>query len=847
MSYNDIRCRLFALFGSRYSTRCKRGSVSESNPSRYTDTPADVSGLEKRGGTAPGGLVLADWQTYLSYVTTINDTPYTVTTIANLPLTYYGPSIPLGDGWTYGGLTSLTRTDNLAPPMTETPVPSTDIEDSPSPTVTALSSQGSTASSSTSLPTSSSDPITTCRSSIQSATFTASTHTPTSVSPITSSPSTTFAPDTINDPPPVPTQPIDPIPTDSEGRTLLGPLLGALIPLALAILVILIFFCVYHKNRHSRESRFFSLFSKSKWSSLPSNPPGRPMGNKDKSREIGEHADIAGAGVKSPNEKSALLPGWTAQHHRRNSQQNTTEVDDELMELAKRNDTLLQRLNLGLGWLKTTPTPSNSSNSSDGSGGRKASGNTLEKGQGRRIFSPATLASATAALATTGIGNKRNKRNTNLTASTEGYERVLEDDQLFFSVPQRNESSDYSRSRTESASRSPSVSQDLSPGQKRLSPPAQIRGMRSQTFSVGIPVTPGTDVQELSMEIGDGTRRARWSEDGERIRFPAPPETAGVGLGLYDDGTFGRPTELGEGDEGERRESYMSAETEYYSAPSHNSSPHVASRGIPIPRDTEEYRHVSVSAFGSHPSTPTQPGRFSQHGSSQSDRDVSPVKLVSPLASPSKETKARPISGIGSTFHSIRNLFSSTPTPSLDIRDQGSSNKDKRRSYVGQLLVDDRLKKISRSMGEFGEPLKQGALVAPALISPRPSHSSEQASLHLSIPSQHHSHSSHTTSGSSSNDATEASHEPVVRGKRSKGMLIRASKIGELSRPPPLPIQVASGSSHAGGGIREHHQREWEENVDEFMGEGELLPPLTPDWEGTRDKGMRWSGRWSNN
>ncbi|WWC99060.1 hypothetical protein V866_005954 [Kwoniella sp. B9012] len=837
MSYNDIRCQLFALFGSRYSTRCKSGSVYESNPSRYTDTPDDVGGLEKRGGTAPDGLVLADWQTYLSYVGTINDTPYTVTTIANLPLTYYGPSIPLGDGWTYGGLTSPTGTDNPAPPITDTSVPSTEIEDSPSSTVTALSNSDASSSIPYSIFTSLTSSSTLSRLSAQSTTLFASSSSPASISPTTSvspsasSSSTTFAPDTINNPPSVPTQPNDPIPTDSEGRNLLAPLLGALIPLALAILVILIFSCVYHKNRHSRDSRFFGLFSKSKWSSLPSNPPVGPMGNKGKSREIGENADIARVGANSPNEKSALLPGWTAQHHRRNSQQDMTQVDDELMELAKRNDRLLQRLNLGLGWLKTTPTPSNSSSSSDGSGGRKASGNTLEKGQGKRIFSPATLASATAALATTGLGNKRNKRNTNLTASTEGYERVLDDDQLFFSVPQSNESSDYSRSRTGSATGSPSVSQDISPGQKSLSPPAQIRGMRSQTFSVGVPVTPDTEAQDLSREIGEGSGRARWSEDGERIWFPAPPGTAGVG----------------QGDEGDRRESYISAETEYYSAPSHSSSPQFASRGIPIPRDTEEYRHVSVSAFGSHPSTPTRPGRFSQHDSSQTQRDISPVRLVSPGVSPSKTTKPRPISGTGSTFHSIRNLFSSTPTLSPDVRDQGSSDRDKRRSYVGQPLMGDRLNKVNRSIGEFGEPLRQGALIAPALVSPRPSHSSEQASLHLSIPSQLHSHSSHTTSGSSSNDATEASHEPVVRGKRSKGMLIRASKIGELSRPQPLPIQVASGSSHSGGGIREHHQREWEENIDEFMGEGELLPPLTPDWEGTRDKGMRWSGRWSNN
>ncbi|WVW79902.1 hypothetical protein I302_101872 [Kwoniella bestiolae CBS 10118] len=845
MSFAVIRCRFYTLFGKAGPSDCVIGTkrLMEADDSEKIV----LYEMEKRGGTAPDGMVLADWQTYLSYVTTINDTPYTVTTIANLPLTYYGPSIPLGDGWTYGGLESPTGTDNLAPPMTESHTPTTQTEDIPSITSTAqtLQSTASSATSSSLIPSSS-----TASSSSQTSAIPSTLTLPPSSSHSTTSPSSTaFMPDTLNNPPSDPTQPPNPSPSSAdEGRNLLGPLLGALIPLVLAILAILIFFGIYHRNRHSRDSRYFGLFSKSKWSALPSGPS--QTGGKGKSREIGED-DPAIGGIKSPNEKSALLPGWTAQHHRRNSQQDLDQVDDELRELARRNESLLQRLNLGMGWLKTTPTPSNSSGSSGGFGSvRKASGNTLEKGGGKRIFSPATLASATAALATSGLGNKRNKRNTNLTVSTEGYERVLEDDQLFFSVPQREDSSNYSR--TGSATGSPPISQDPSGSGMRLSPPAEIRGMGSQTFSVGIPITPGTEANDLSMELGDGNRRARWSEDGERIRFPAPPVT-GVGLGLYDDGTFGRPPRLSEGNEGVagRRESYLSAETEYYSAPSHNSSPQAASKstGIPIPRDTEDYRHVSVSAFGSHPSTPTRPGRFSQHDSSQSHRDLSPVRLVSPIASPSKTPKAqaRPTSGIGSTFHSIRNLFSSTPTPSPGVIGvaEGSS-KDKRRSYVGQPLVDDRLKKVSRSMGEFGEPLKQGALVAPTIMQPRPSHSSEQASIHLSIPSQHASHSSHSTSGSSSNDATEASHEPVVRGKRSKGMLIRASKIGELSRPQPLPIQVAGGSSQAPGGIREHQTREWEGNIDEFMGEGEELPPLTPGWEGERDKGMRWLGRWSS-
>ncbi|WWC68864.1 uncharacterized protein I206_102800 [Kwoniella pini CBS 10737] len=812
-------------------------------------------GIERRGGTAPNGQVLADWQTYLSYVTTINDTPYTVTTIANLPLTYYGPSIPLGDGWTYGGLTSPTDIDQMIPPMTNSvQSPTTQIEITSPTFLTAFSSTTPSATPPVSSPmTSSSINIQSTTSITTSSSTRLSTRSsavpPTSSSNHGNSDSvSTFFPHSVNDNPTTAPSPI-PTNTNTDNFNLLAPLLGALIPLVLTILILLVIFCVYHKNRHSRDSRFFGLFSTQKRSSVQPDPTSNTRTGKSK-----ETVNVAGTdedGVKSPNEKSALLPGWTAQHHRLNSdsssQEIITETNDGSTELAKRNETLLQRLDLGLGWL----IPGNQSSlSKKDKESRVVSGNTLEKGHGsnRSFFSPSAMANAATA-GLVGLSSKKDKRNTAQSSSAGTYERVLDDDQLFFSVPRPNRSSEESRtSQLDARSATGGLTIPHSPKGKALDSPAEIVNMASGSFSIGIPYTPNTEVNDISIdlsEIGADRRRARWSEDSERIRFPAPP---GAGLGIYDGGTFGRQPRIRED---ERRESYMSGETEYYSAPSQSSSSHIPSTGIPIPRDAEEYRHVSVSAFGSHPSTPTRPARFSRPGSMSStqqpsQRDLSPVKLISPLVSPRKAQSAhpnRPISGVGSTFHSIRNLFTFTPASSPDIRNDTSVSRDNRKSYVGQPIIDERFEGTNRKVSEFGEPLKQGALVASTVVSPRPSHSSERASLHLSIPTtQYHSHSSHTTSGSS-NDATEASHEPALRGKRSKGTLIKASKI--------TVIQDQSGPSNLGRrSIQvddEDREWEWEDNIDEFLAEGEELPPLTPDGNGMRDKGLRDSliGRWS--
>ncbi|WVQ94686.1 hypothetical protein IAU59_001766 [Kwoniella sp. CBS 9459] len=871
--------------------------------------------MEERGGTAPNGQVLPDWLTYLSYVTTINDMPYTVETIAALPLTYYGPSIPLGDGWTYGGLTSPTGTIGLAPPATARAT-ATATEDTTEAQTTPQAAEGqsetmgiettssqyssSSAAPSSSNPSSISDPRTTTSvlstTSTLAASASSSTQTRASrsgtVSVVSSSTSTTTEPPLI----PFTAEPT-PSASSSEsgentGRNLLAPLLATLLPLGIILLIILFLYCIYQKNRHSRDSGVFGAlrhpFGPSRFTKLPRESDTVPStaaaatGNVGEKRSRGDPTLLGG--MKSPDEKSALLPGFTAQHHRSSSsissnieheRRDEAQVDDELRDLARQNQSLLQRLTLGLGWL--TPSNNSSSTSIPKAGtnkGRVASGNTLEKGGGgSRIFSSEASAIAAGVFGwgrartgqTQGTGGGGAVGHTPSTASSAGYERVLDDDQLFY-LPPRNQSSTGSRSRTGSATGSPSIpttgtssnsntQSNRYSGQRRswINPNALLReedgeASGSRTFSVGVPETPGLEDVDLGdgyVHAGDHDRdhphgsefekiaervervsehgRTRWSNTGERMRFPIPP-----GLGLYDEGTFGeasrrRSNYLGLADEG-RRESYMSGDTQYYSAHSRSSEDHPTpvadftppSSGDPIPRDSEGYRHASVSASGSHPATPTRPPRSFDHSSVSllspgGGSNESPIRLISPFASPSRYDSPRTDENGQASAARVRMsyLFSPTPEPRRsedpgvsgnDSRGSGGDElREKRRSYLGQPLIDDTLRSTHERIGEFGEPLKYSALLSPTLVPSGSSpHSSETGSLGL-VPSNTHTHSSssrysHATSGSgqgSTKDLSEVSHEQVLRGQRSKGRLVRASVIGGMT---------AESSSGGGGG-----------------------------------------------
>ncbi|OCF34109.1 hypothetical protein I316_04057 [Kwoniella heveanensis BCC8398] len=969
LSLRSIRCRLPIPLLDKPS-HCApqrhhlRSTSANSEPIgvRQVDLAASIDGngedqlkhekeieLEERGGTAPNGQVLPDWLTYLSYVTTINEMPYTVETIAALPLTYYGPSIPLGDRWTYGGLTSPTGTIGLAPPATET-------EDGVTPQATADPNTATTTPDPEITSKSTSAPIPEVASGASSATpqlSTSASQASPSQSPTASASAsliTTSSPlvSTVSSPTsassglaPVPTF-SDPAPSPSNGgseeyrgRNLLAPLLATLLPLGIILLIILIFYCIYQKNRHSRDSGLFGalrprsiLFTGYKFTKFPPKasdvaPVGATAGTGGKSPRA--DPTLIG-GVKSPDEKSALLPGFTAQHHRSSSSISTNierrqemQVDGELRDLVRQNQSLLQRLTLGLGWL----TPSNNSSSSSvpkiasSSKGRVTSGNTLEKGGGGRRISSSEASVMAAGVFGWGkarigqdhTGTGGGVGHTPSEASSAGYERVLDDDQLFY-LPPRNQSSTGSRSRTGSATGSPSIpttgaSSNSHPnrhsGQRRswVNPNSSLKeenggGSGSRTFSVGVPETPGLEDVDLGdaqpyagglhsnseTRTADGEEErvtqyggARWSDTGDRMRFPIPP-----GLGLYEDGTFGGDGAAGrrtglEGDDAWRRESYMSSETQYYSAQSRSSEdrPHSyadfnPSSGDPIPRDSEGYRHASVSAFGSHPATPTRPARSIEHEHSsvslQSPRDGSndhnndsPVRLISPFSTPSRYDSPRTDETLPATAARVRMsyLFSPTPEPRRsedtggsgggnDSRDsRGDDARENRRSYSGQPLVDESLRSPHRGIGEFGEPLRRPALLSPTLVpSVKSPHSSESGSLGL-IPSIAHTHSSsshysHATSASggqgSTKDLSEVSHEQGLRGQRSRGRLVRASVIaGKTGTGVSADLRAGSPGQEGEGGTTAEEALQSPPSSSRSKFEGAVA-------------GGKWLGRW---
>ncbi|KAJ7149813.1 hypothetical protein C8R43DRAFT_500155 [Mycena crocata] len=87
---------------------------------------------------------------WLSF-TTITEPQTTQTTLLYLPLTYYGPSIPLNSDWTYGGLTSPVSM-TTSPTSTDTSATAT------STSTTSLGASASSATPTSSLPSSTSQP-----------------------------------------------------------------------------------------------------------------------------------------------------------------------------------------------------------------------------------------------------------------------------------------------------------------------------------------------------------------------------------------------------------------------------------------------------------------------------------------------------------------------------------------------------------------------------------------------------------------------------------------------------------------------------------------------------------------
>ncbi|WVR04178.1 hypothetical protein IAU60_001178 [Kwoniella sp. DSM 27419] len=510
------------------------------------------------------------------------------------------------------------------------------------------------------------------------------------------------------------------------------------------------------------------------------------------------------------------------------------EADDELRELAQASHSLLHRLTSGMGF----GTPSISSRGSTSSrGSRKASGSTLERGGGgRRIFSSDASAIAAGLLnwgkrqvsgsaSRSGSGNSaRGEPGTtgSSLSSRGGYER-LADDQLFFRPPDRATASPPGSGPSSLSPVSPLFPHNVflpsgasSPGWRhsgsgnRISwgpppaPPAVVfragsspavlsdaaadRGSPegtegSATFSIGIPETPSTLLRGVNGEQG-----SLWLSGGDR-NFPAPPAEV-HGLGLY------RPCTSSERRMTDRRDgmtpsihsiSDLSGMSDYHSANSRSSfgsDDSFVATGTPITRGSEAYRHVSVSAFGSLPATPER----SLNRQDRSEQHKMSGQGLAPRETPIRAT------GQGAMGLRMSRLFGpSSPEPVTPGAEPGSrpgvTSDDQRNSYVGQPLIDASLRPSTRDatrLGDFGETLQPGVTVrlGPSLESGWSPRRSLAASLHLTDSSG--SYYSQDTGASASGDsntssvreASQASHQRVLRGQRSQGRLVRASTLG---------------------------------------------------------------------
>ncbi|KAK4688177.1 hypothetical protein P7C73_g1938, partial [Tremellales sp. Uapishka_1] len=736
--------------------------------------------------TEPDGQALPDWLSYSSFVTTIDGQAVETGTVVDLPLTYYGPSIPLGDGWTYGGAASPSETGQASPSSTLST--STSPGAIPSSTTGSQSKSGRTTRPESSA-TDSSAGLSTSRSTTSDTSFTLSSTSPLStlssasglpISPSSSSassrsdtqPSTPSPSVTISltsSTPAVSTIPVASsisssssaissfVPGTSEAThsdSSLIPLLPALlVPLiSLLVLGLLILLCFCHRKRtHSGYNSTLTATAGGFGGWLTSSVT-RTSSNRWRSAwtPVPVVQEVKGEPITLPTETSALLPGFTAQHHRKSSSINI--LDDEFVELIKSNQTLLERLRLGLGF--QTPSSVASSTKSKDKTQRIISGNTLEKGGGlasgnhKRHARTVTDSSGNA---TTTSGNK--------------YE-PLADEMLFFRKPITTLSSKNSRSTAEDVSGSGgsgsgnrsagtgSRTRTMTPGGSNVRKPAEKPPLPEgaaepywttenlQSFNLGIPETPETGFYPSSVEDGSG-RGPKWRDGGDRLDFPIPPDSA-EGLGL----------------EGfTNRFSVASGETEYHSIPEGDAEdvldrPSVSgiSRQLPsssalFARESDSYRHVSVSAFGSHPSTPP-------NSSPNRERD----NLHPSTSSQSHDRK----SPEKSTWRRFSHLFSpsdSSPRPSLDTAP----------SVQGEVPVLE-----PGSYGEFGQPLKDVTQSSPNLVS-RSTHSQQSQAASI--------HGSGTTSSA---ESLADMRTRALRGKRSQPQFLRASLLGEM---PPLPGQ----------------------------------------------------------
>lgn len=510
-------------------------------------------------------------------------------------------------------------------------------------------------------------------------------------------------------------------------HNIVPPLLAVLIPVGIAFLIFLPLFCVYRCKRSDLGKGFLSwLLKPRQCTPVPCTPRKRRT----------PPIMTANPCFRSPNEKSALLPDFVAQHHRKSSNVSASmENDAGIRELVQQNQSLLQRLSIGLGWANQTSNNSGTSGTS-----RRTSGNTLEKGLGAGeavAMAASRAAGAAGAAGAVGIGWTMTG---NSNDNGQKYERVLNDDQLFYKVPWQTHSSNGSRGGASPSSSS--LSRPSATASKQINSQASVReevanprheGRPSMTFSVSIPETPGSrHLSESDMEAADfGSRMASQPHISKgRMRFPIPP-----GLGLYKDGAASR----NEDREGIPRTPTDTSSGTFYSANSALHRDFTPPPGSPLHRDASDYKHASVSAFGSHPATPTIAFHDHTTMSSQShcspfstnscrspitrvaaSRDPSPLKLP---ASPSPVgSRMVPYSvATDSAIQSMKKLFAPTPQSSRGSRSEMGVEDEREEEYTGQLIIDEASLRggmvIRRNIGEFGESLRPAYVVSPSLFS----------------------------------------------------------------------------------------------------------------------------------
>ncbi|KAK0444251.1 uncharacterized protein EV420DRAFT_1009285 [Desarmillaria tabescens] len=183
----------------------------------------------------------------------------TVTSIMYLPLTYYGPSIPLGSDWTYGGLTSPASTaTSITDTSITTAIPTTTSPATPTTSSTIPSTSSSIPSTSSAIPSSSTSSLSNSLTSSISASTSSS-------APLTASSTSSSS---------TPTLP----PSSQNGRLSKGQIAGIVVGSVLALVVLLSMGICYLRSRDYRRRR---LREEEDWREKdfvivdhPSHPPG---------------------------------------------------------------------------------------------------------------------------------------------------------------------------------------------------------------------------------------------------------------------------------------------------------------------------------------------------------------------------------------------------------------------------------------------------------------------------------------------------------------------------------------------------------------------------------------------